>query len=148
MVRNRDSPYSLSGCTALGVLEKELTATEVETAQFLERPQYATSLIWSVTEIVEKPHSAIEFQVTERLAELVLGESLAEVSVRVCGPGYDARVNWEQFCYQTSDEAEAIRIIVGERVISLLRLAYHWPRAKWFQPVALDAVRLLLQELR
>jgi hypothetical protein len=82
-----------------------------------------------------------------KLTELILGTNLSEVSLRVAGTGYDRTILWPELCSQT-DESKAVRMIAGKRIVTLLRLAYHWQRATWFKPMAVEALRLFLEKLR
>jgi hypothetical protein len=127
-----------SGRAAVAFLDQLIT-TEVAEVVFQERPEYALSTTCGVEADGESQLSE-EFQVEARL---VLSDSLEGVKVQAYGKDFSQEVSWHQFCHRSTEEAELIWVVLGREPIRLLRAAYRWPRAKWFQPVAIRAAKLL-----
>ncbi len=148
MFFDRDSPDGLHRGSATAILEETVTTEEVAQCCYRERPWYSVSFLWSTLIVSVSPHAETEPEHSEAgLVELMLGTNLSEVSLRVAGVGYDRTISWPTLCSQT-DESKAVRMIAGKRIVTLLRLAYHWQRASWFKPVAVEALCLFLQKLR
>ena len=141
MAQERGPPLGLSGRAAVALLERPLATREVAGVLYQERPEYAISVSCKAG---SEPQLLVQSQGVETLAELVLSDVLGGVKVCLYEPDSFFSASWCELCDRSTGEAEHIWAQLGDEAIRLLRVAYHWRRAMWFQPVAIQATSMLL----
>jgi hypothetical protein len=122
------------------LLRAPLSPREGISSAYEEEPECVVSILSDSGKLQPSVIQSKEIGVWR--AELVLARNIQRVKIRAyLSDDEYVEVPWPEFCLSKDKLANLVWIHAGGSVLRLLRLAYH--KHEWFQPVAMQAVKML-----